>query len=181
MSGPGSSITITLAPRPPAPIVNRDGSATPEFWRFLVNLFNQTAAGAPVTSADLESLQFTARPPASPERTARALGEQIETAGSAAGEIARIRRTVRDMAALVQTARPPTLPVLNPPAGTYGSATQSAVLTIDAYGRVRAASQVPITGGGGSGGAYIPLVTGAEPPVFVTDGAGVLITVAYAP
>lgn len=26
---------------------------------------------------------------------------------------------------------------------------------------------------------WIPLVSGAEPPVFITDGAGVLITVAY--
>jgi hypothetical protein len=33
------------------------------------------------------------------------------------------------------------------------------------------------TGTGGS--SWVPMVTGAEPPVFVTDGAGNLIFVAY--
>lgn len=28
-------------------------------------------------------------------------------------------------------------------------------------------------------GSWIPLVDGSEPPVFITDGAGVLILVAY--
>ena len=31
------------------------------------------------------------------------------------------------------------------------------------------------------GGSWLPVVSGAEPPVFITDGAGVLITVAYSP
>ena len=31
---------------------------------------------------------------------------------------------------------------------------------------------------GTGGGSWIPAVTGAEPPVFVTDGSGVLILVA---
>jgi len=40
---------------------------------------------------------------------------------------------------------------------------------------------VDLAASGGSGGAgdWIPLVTGAEPPVLVSDGAGVLILVAY--
>jgi len=33
--------------------------------------------------------------------------------------------------------------------------------------------------GTGSGASFIPLVDGSEPPVFITDGAGVLILVAY--
>ena len=33
--------------------------------------------------------------------------------------------------------------------------------------------------GGGGGGCYIPMVDGSEPPNFITDGAGVLILVAY--
>lgn len=35
--------------------------------------------------------------------------------------------------------------------------------------------------GGGGGNTWIPLVDGHEPPAFITDGAGSLITVAYAP
>ena len=38
-----------------------------------------------------------------------------------------------------------------------------------------------IDASGGGGGSYIPLVDGSEPPNFITDGAGVLITVAYSP
>lgn len=34
------------------------------------------------------------------------------------------------------------------------------------------------SGSGGSGGGWIPMVDGSEPPVFITDGAGVLILVA---
>jgi hypothetical protein len=41
-------------------------------------------------------------------------------------------------------------------------------------------AKVAITGGGG-GTAYIPLVTGAEPPQLVSDGAGALILVPYSP
>jgi hypothetical protein len=33
----------------------------------------------------------------------------------------------------------------------------------------------------GGGDSYIPLVDGSEPPVFITDGAGVLIVVPYSP
>jgi hypothetical protein len=34
---------------------------------------------------------------------------------------------------------------------------------------------------GSGGGSYIPLVDGAEPPVFITDGAGTLILVPWSP
>lgn len=44
-------------------------------------------------------------------------------------------------------------------------------LTVDADGRIVAAAN-------GSGGSWIPMVDGAEPPVFITDGAGVLLLVA---
>lgn len=36
-------------------------------------------------------------------------------------------------------------------------------------------------GSGGSGNGWVPLVTGAEPPEFVTDGAGNLIMVPFTP
>jgi hypothetical protein len=60
--------------------------------------------------------------------------------------------------------------------GTYGDSTHVAQVTVDSTGRVTNAVNVPISGAGG-GGSWIPLVTGAEPPVFVTDSAGVLLLV----
>lgn len=62
--------------------------------------------------------------------------------------------------------------------GTYGDSTHVAQVTFDAKGRATSATNVAIAGGGG-GSSWIPLVNGAEPPVFITDGAGVLILVAY--
>lgn len=37
------------------------------------------------------------------------------------------------------------------------------------------------SGGAGSGGSWVPMVTGAEPLEFVSDGAGSPILVAYTP
>lgn len=63
--------------------------------------------------------------------------------------------------------------------GTYGDATNVGQFTVNAYGQITAAADVPISGSGGS--TWFPMVDGAEPPAFITDGAGVLIAVAYAP
>lgn len=38
--------------------------------------------------------------------------------------------------------------------GTYGNATNSAQITVDQQGRITSATNVPITGGGGSGGSF---------------------------
>lgn len=68
------------------------------------------------------------------------------------------------------------------------------LLSLADLGRFGLAANVVVAGGGGSGGggtptptptptggSYIPLVDGAEPPGFITDGAGQLILVGYTP
>jgi len=68
------------------------------------------------------------------------------------------------------------LPDVNADVGTFGDATHVAQITVDAKGRITAVTEVLISGGGG--GSWIPAVTGSEPPVLVSDGAGNLILVA---
>lgn len=58
--------------------------------------------------------------------------------------------------------------------GAYGDATHIPSFTVDQKGRLMAASQTAVTFS-----SWIPLVDGSEPPVFITDGAGHLILVAY--
>lgn len=65
-------------------------------------------------------------------------------------------------------------------AATYGDSTHVAQITVDAKGRVTAASNVLISGGGG-GSSYVPLSMGFEPLTFVSDGAGQPILVPFAP
>lgn len=72
-----------------------------------------------------------------------------------------------------------TLATVNSNVGTFGDTTHVAQVTVNAKGLVTAASNVAIAGVGGS--TWFPIVDGAEPPAFITDGAGVLIAVAYAP
>lgn len=61
-------------------------------------------------------------------------------------------------------------------AGTYGDASNVARVTVDSKGRLTAVANVAITSGSGS--SWIPMVDGSEPPVFITNGAGVLVLVA---
>lgn len=52
-------------------------------------------------------------------------------------------------------------------AGTYGDDSNVAQFTVDAQGRITAASNVAISGGGGGG--YRPVVDGSSPPVFILN------------
>lgn len=65
-------------------------------------------------------------------------------------------------------------------AGTYGDSTNVGQFTVNAAGRLTFAANVPIAFPP-SDGTWIPMVDGAEPPGFITDGAGQLIVVAYTP
>lgn len=67
------------------------------------------------------------------------------------------------------------------PAVQVGSDTQLGLLQVDGTTITAVAGVITSIGGGGGGGSWLPLVSGSEPPIFITDGAGVLITVGYAP
>jgi len=67
-----------------------------------------------------------------------------------------------------------TLATVNANVGTFGNATNVAQVTVNAKGLVTAVANVPI-----ALSSWIPLVDGAEPPSFITDGVGHLILVAY--
>lgn len=64
-------------------------------------------------------------------------------------------------------------------AGTYGDATHVGQFTVNAEGQLTFAQNVAISGG--SGGAYVPLTNGAEPPSLISNGAGMLVVVPYSP
>ena len=62
--------------------------------------------------------------------------------------------------------------------GSYGDATHVGTFTVDQQGRLTAASNVAISGGGGGAG-MLPLVTGDLPgPIAIADGNGAFIGVA---
>ena len=91
---------------------------------------------------------------------------------SGGGDIEEISLNATDLA-LTSTTVALTPTAVTP--GTYGDSTHAAQFTVDSKGRITAASQNVVSGSG----SWIPLVDGAEPPVFITNGAGVLILVAY--
>jgi hypothetical protein len=59
-------------------------------------------------------------------------------------------------------------------AGTYGDASNVAQFTVDADGRITAAANVAVSGGGGTGGV-LPVVDGSIPPVFIQNPDGSLV------
>lgn len=58
--------------------------------------------------------------------------------------------------------------------GTYGDASNVPQITVDADGRITAATNVAVSGGGGSGGV-LPMVDGSIPPVFIQNPDGSLV------
>lgn len=73
----------------------------------------------------------------------------------------------------------PAAPIASDFAGTHGLGSPIVISEVDDTAYYSKAGVItPLAGSGGSGGSWIPLVDGAEPPSFITDGAGVLILVA---
>lgn len=99
-------------------------------------------------------------------------GKVLGRRSATAGDIEEITPDAADLAIASTTLA---LTATGVTAGTYGDASNVAQITVDAKGRITAAVDVPIA----DAGSWIPLVDGSEPPVFITDGAGVLILVAY--
>lgn len=58
--------------------------------------------------------------------------------------------------------------------GTYGDASNVPQITVDADGRVTSATQVAVSGGGGTGGV-LPVVDGSIPAVFIQNPDGSLV------
>lgn len=73
----------------------------------------------------------------------------------------------------------PAVPIESDFNGTHGLGSPIVISETDdtAY-YLKGSTITPLAGSGGGGGSWIPLVDGSEPPVFITDGAGVLILVA---